>query len=95
MSDYCEDLTLGPEKIWTCRACGYAFRGFGEPSVDGCPDCDSQDLRENPLGTTAITLLAALKRVLPYAAQGIQGTTEGDPILASARAAITMAETGE
>ena len=43
------------------------------------------------LDTSAPDMLAALCEVLPHAAQRIQGTTEGEPILARARAAIARA----
>jgi len=41
--------------------------------------------------TNAQELLDALVLLLPYAARTIQGTTEGQPLLDAARAAITKA----
>ena len=40
---------------------------------------------------SAPALLAALESLLPHAARRIQGTTDGDPVLAVARAAIAAA----
>lgn len=40
-------------------------------------------------------LLAALEELLPIAARSIQGTTDGEPILQAARAAIAKATGGQ
>ena len=54
-------------------------------------------MQQNPspeLTAAAPDLLAALEKLLPYAARLIQGTTDGEPLLVEAREAIKQAKKG-
>ncbi len=54
-------------------------------------ECGERDAR---LIAAAPDLLKALQELLPIAARSIQGTTDGEPILQTARAAIAKATGG-
>ena len=61
---------------------------------DGTTVCNPSPMGEDNarLIAAAPELLDALVLLLPYAARAIQGTTEGQPLLDAARAAIAKAE---
>ena len=55
---------------------------------------DTRNPADARLIAAAPELLAALNDLLPIAARSVQGTTDGEPLLARARAAITRATGG-
>jgi hypothetical protein len=59
------------------------------PSVD-CLDQAAEELRR--LSVVNAELLETVQALLPIAARVIQGTTDGEPLLKQARAAIARAE---
>lgn len=52
---------------------------------------DTRNPANAKLIAAAPDLLAALEKILPYAARLIQGTTDGEPLLIQARKAIEQA----
>ena len=68
------------------------FAGRNQHIATAAPQKDSAETEANiSLLSAAPELLDALVLLLPYAARAIQGTTEGQPLLDAARAAITKA----
>jgi hypothetical protein len=64
----------------------------GQPLPVNAPANDRSEQRANArLIAAAPEMFAALVTLLPHAARAIQGTTEGQPLLDAARAAIAKA----
>jgi hypothetical protein len=87
--------TPGP---WACtytsnHAHDYRLtRHNGQPLPINAEANDRSEQRANArLIAAAPDLIAALVTLLPHAARAIQGTTEGQPLLEAARAAINKA----
>jgi len=69
------------------------FAGRNQHVAVASQQKDSAETEANiSLIAAAPELLDALALLLPYAARAIQGTTEGQPLLDAARAAIAKAE---
>jgi len=65
---------------------------YGGDVVLDLGDTEHANMANARLIAAAPELLDALVLLLPYAARAIQGTTEGQPLLEAARAAIAKAE---
>ena len=93
--------TPGPWTVDPKTLAVYAPDRHGHAAAVRVAECGrtllpAAEIRGNAaLVAAAPDLLAALQALLPIAARSIQGTTDGQPLLDAARAAITRATGGQ